>query len=120
MLRLVTEKPALMCVTETFLDKSTGEVKLEGYKVVARRDRHDNSGWGGVLVFAKEELADSVAALENSDSEERVWLSVHSDHGPYLVGVWYRAPNPGYTAGEWTLSKRSLKNTGRQTWEYWL
>ena len=30
--------PALVCLNETFLDKSIGEVPLEGYSLVARRD----------------------------------------------------------------------------------
>ena len=63
-----------------------------------------------MLVFVKQELADSAAALEISDSEERVWLSVHSDHGPYLVRVWYRAPDPGQTKGVDTLKEELVKH----------
>ena len=69
LLRLAKERPALVCLTETFLDKATAEVQLEGYTVAARRDRKDDSGFGGVLVFVKDELANSVVLLEESSTE---------------------------------------------------
>ena len=77
----------MVCVTETFLDKSTGVVQLEGYTEVGRRDREDDTGWGGVLVFAQRDLAQSVVLLERSVTEERLWFALHTDHGPFLLGV---------------------------------
>ena len=113
LLRLAADKgnfPAFVCLTETFLDKSTSKVHLEGYTEVARRDRSDNSGWGGVLVFARNDVADSVVLLERSATEERVWLVLHSDQGPYLFGVWYRAPAPGETTGVTTFREEYCKH----------
>ena len=43
LLRLEPKKPELVCLTESFLDKSTKNVSLEGYTEVARHDRKDNS-----------------------------------------------------------------------------
>ena len=56
LIRLEEEKPAVVCITETFLDRSTGEVCLEGYELAARRDRSDDSGWGGALAAGLRQL----------------------------------------------------------------
>ena len=58
--RLMKEKPIIICLTETFLDKSIQEVTLEGYVLVSRRDRgegDDSRQCGGVVVFAKQEYS---------------------------------------------------------------
>ena len=49
LLRLADKKPGLLCLNETFLNRTTKNVVLEGYTLVARRDRADESGWGGVV-----------------------------------------------------------------------
>ena len=109
--QLAEEKPDLILLNETFLDKSTADnqVKLEGYTLVARRDRTDDSGWGGVAVFAKESLANRVVLVHTAEEEERLWLVLHADRGPYLVGAWYRAPDPGNTQGVDSL-REELEN----------
>ena len=53
----------------------------------------------GVLVFARTDFAGRVVLVEESETEARVWLVLHSDRGPFLFGAWYRAPDPGSTAG---------------------
>ena len=40
-LRRLKEKPDLICVNETFLDRTLEHRTLEGYSLVARRDRSD-------------------------------------------------------------------------------
>ena len=55
-----TEKtaPDLFCLNETLLDRTTENLLLEGYTLVARRDRGDGQGGGGgVAVFARQALA---------------------------------------------------------------
>ena len=66
---------------------------------MARRDRSDNSGWGGVAVLVKTDFAGSVVLLAESGSAERLWLTLHANQGPYLLCVWYRPPAPGDTEG---------------------
>ena len=57
-LRLLPEAPALICINETFLDDSVddGVVFLGGYKLVARRDRHDGRFGGGIICFLRPTL----------------------------------------------------------------
>lgn len=98
LIRILRAQPALICLNETFLDTSTGEVPLEGYRVVARRDRKDGRKCGGVAVYALDSIHSRVTMVEESATNERVWLVLHADTGPYLVGVWYRPPDPGETA----------------------
>ena len=71
-------------------------MRIEGYTLISRRDRADGRlGGGGVAVFALERLARRVTLLENSQVAERSWVTIHSDHGPYVIGCWYRPPAPG-------------------------
>jgi len=94
-IRLSELKPSLVCLNETFLDVSVEDVGLEGYDLVARRDRDDGRKGGGVAVYASKAVSSRMVLIEKSVSSERVWLMLHADTGPYLIGVWYRPPNPG-------------------------
>ena len=110
-LRLLPNRPALVCVTETHLNRSTEVLELEGYEEVARRDRAERGG-GGVLVYALKSFAKSVVHLESSTAHERVWLTVHTDLGPYLLGVWYRPPSATETLSVTTLPEELEKWRG--------
>ena len=94
LLRGMDEKPFLVALNETFLTKAIENVQLEGYQVLARRDREGQWG-GGVLVFVLDQYFPRVTLVEQSASAERIWVIVHSDRGPYLVCCWYRPPQPG-------------------------
>ena len=92
--RLMVSKPSVLCLTETWDDKGLPSMRIEGYTLISRRDRADGR-LGGVAVFALERLAHRVTLLENSQVAERSWVIFHSDHGPYVIGCWYRPPAPG-------------------------
>lgn len=94
-IRLMREKPALVCINETFLDPSVGEVTLEGYQLVGRRDRNNGRKGGGIIVFAAKEIVVYMTLVKISKESERLWILVHSDLGPYLVAAWYRPPVQG-------------------------
>ncbi len=101
--RLMDEKPDLICVNETFLNRTVEHIELEGYSLVARRDRGDGRQGGGIAAFASTGIAERVTLIQSSDDAERFWLMVHADQGPHLVGVWYRPPAPGEVATVTTL-----------------
>jgi hypothetical protein len=88
------QKPFIVSMNETFLNKCIEHVELEGYQVLGRRDREGQWG-GGVLAFVLDEYAPRVTLIEISAVAERIWAMVHSDQGPYLVCCWYRPPSPG-------------------------
>ena len=92
-LRCMSTKPHIICVNETWLDKSIESVFLEGYAVAARRDKSDKPNRGGVLVFVQEGMSAHVVELEQSIVAERIWLMLHLPNGPLLLGAWYRPPS---------------------------
>ena len=74
LIQLRKSPPAIVSVNETWLDRSTQQVELEGYELVARRDRQegqDDRKCGGVMVFARADIANSVTLLEKSIAAER-------------------------------------------------
>ena len=91
----MTRKPELICINETHLSRTVEHVALEGYSLVARRDRSDGRQGGGIAAFALTSIAERISLVQSSDDAERFWLMAHTDQGPYLVGVWYRPPDPG-------------------------
>ena len=106
-IRLANQTPDVICLTETHLGKATEELSLEGYSVVSRRDRDADAERGGVLVFALESIKERTVELEVAKAAERIWVVLHTNHGPYLLGIWYR-PGCGDGRGEVT-SILSLK-----------
>ena len=90
-IRLATNTPHLLCLNETFLDQSIGDVAVEGYDVVARWDRAKERG--GVCVYACKQISENVTLMMKSVDAERVWCMVHTERGPYVLGAWYRPPN---------------------------
>ena len=97
-IKLLPDLPTLVCFNETWLDASIGHIALEGYTVVGRHDRQDGRQGGGVLLFVRNCYADNVTLLEKSGDAERLWATIHSDLGPYLLCVWYRPPVQGEKA----------------------
>lgn len=70
-LRLLPTLPLMLCLNETFLNKSVGEVPVEGYTCVSRHDRADGRWGGGVATYVQSEFAQQVTSLGTSDSAER-------------------------------------------------
>ena len=99
-LHALPEKPKLIALNETFVNRSVS-VFLPGYKIVGRRDRvtdemnvHiDNlQSWGGILLFVSEEFDGAVVEISRSTTAERLWFTVHCDAGPFLLCICYRPP----------------------------
>ena len=97
-IRTSQPSPSLICLNETFLDKARENVDLEGFELIARRDRDDGRKCGGIAVFARVDIVGRMAMIEKSTSAERLWMLMHTDLGPFLLGLWYRPPVPGETA----------------------
>ena len=89
------KKTDLVCVNETFLNQSIEDIASEGYAVVGRRDRCDGRAGGGIAAFALTSIQERVTLASKAEVAERMWLLVHAEQGPHLVGVWYRPPSPG-------------------------
>ena len=109
-------KPLVVSVNETFLTKAVPSIMLEGYTLVERRDRQDQGG-GGVAVFVLSQYETCMTPIEVSSQAERIWCTLHTDQGPYLICSWYRPPCHGETAGiisleqEWHQHKDATLGT---------
>ena len=82
-IRLHCEPPDIVCVNETFLDDGVEQIELEGFDVVGQRDRSysgDERSCGGVIVFARAEIADHATLLVISEVAERLWIQLHTNN----------------------------------------
>jgi hypothetical protein len=98
--RLRDSKPDIICINETFLDASTEYIAPEGYATIGRRDRShsgDTRRCGGIIVYARAEIANHISLLLTSATCERMWMQLHTENGPYLLCAWYRPPAAGET-----------------------
>ena len=93
-LALMTTPPNFIALNETFLNKSTDEIRISGYTLVGRRDRVHRR-CGGVALFARTENWTYCTLLTHSVEAERSWYIVHADVGPILLCNWYRPPGSG-------------------------
>ena len=90
--------PALVALTETFLDVSVKTPTLTSYTLISRRDRSaEGSGGfkgsgGGIMLFALDRLAPFLVHIGNSQVSERSWRTFHCNQGPLLICIWYRPP----------------------------
>ena len=53
-MELEAHQPDLILITETWLDESTQEVVIPGYRSIARRYRRGSKAGGGVEIFARD------------------------------------------------------------------
>ena len=105
-LRVFSVLPDVVCINETWLNRSIKSFSIEGYECVGRRDRRGGQQCGGIATFARSEIAQQVTLMLTSDSAERQWFTIHSQQGPILLCNWYRPP------GEGNRSVPSKKNGG--------
>ena len=96
-LQLLRIRPTLACLNETFLGEtiSDGAVTLGGYNLIARRDRLDGRSGGDCACFAAAAASAHITICGHSLEYERSCLTIHSEIGPLLCGVWYRPPTLG-------------------------
>ena len=102
--------PTFVALNETLLDESS-PATLEGYVLLSRRDRSDGRKGGGILLFAKEDVAASAVLLKHSEDDERSWHTVHTAQGPLLLGVWYRPSCTGEVASVERLEEEWLQHS---------
>ena len=96
--------PEFVAITETHLCLTVAELKLTNYLPVSRRDRADQSGWGGIALYARYDVHSNIVHIRDSEKLELSWHTLHSDVGPLLIGVWYRPPCRGQNARERNLA----------------
>ncbi len=91
-LRLIDAKPHIVAITVTWLNESTMEFVLPGYRCVSRRNRNDGRTGRGIAVYSRDGV-DILCHICNSTGSERSWDILRANAGPILFGVWYRQPD---------------------------
>jgi len=104
------EYPSFVGLVETFLDDSIQAPALTNYELLARKDRGCLRQKGGVILFVRKDVAKYAVQLGNSECAERVWVLLHSDLGPILIGLWYRPPCYGEVGSIQSLDAELLKH----------
>ena len=89
---LSQHSPHVVLLQETWLDKSTEEVRIHNYMTVSRKDRSDDPNRGGVLTLARKDF-NKLVFVEHSKAAERSWHFLHLDTDILLLGNWYRSPS---------------------------
>lgn len=98
----------IITVSETWLSSSCENVDLAltGFQKPYRKDRIDDSGYGGVLAW----VSIRVSAKRRVDLElpqlELMWLEIRSRNNKFLLGVGYRQPSANEEF--WQLFQDSL------------
>ena len=94
----LTDHYNIITLSETWLNQSIDVSKLclNNFQQPFRRDRDNNSGYGGVLAW----VANHIAAKRRRDLEihdlEAMWLEVRAKNNKFLLCVVYRPPNTTY------------------------
>ena len=85
---------SVICLTETWLNDHTANdsISLDGYKLYRRDRGGDNHG--GICVYTE----DNVFSRRRNDLElpniECIWIEITVHHRKFLLGTFYRPPNP--------------------------
>ena len=64
-------------------------MKISGYEVVSRRDRHADSNRGGILTLRRADF-NGIVHISNTKDEERSWHFLKVGIDTILLGNWYR------------------------------
>ena len=82
-------RPHVVCIQETWLDKSIKDPIVPGYNVCSRRDRHAGNNRGGVLTLVREDF-NGLVHIADSKDEERSWHFLKMGIETILIANWYR------------------------------
>ena len=84
-------QPHIICLQETWLNKSIEEVVIPGYSLISRLDRMDDRSGGGICMYAKS-CFQNIVHDSHSVVAERSWHYLHTDLGPVSIANFYRSP----------------------------
>jgi exonuclease III len=85
----------IVTLSETWLHSNCDNLELEinGFQSPFRKDRSNDSGYGGVMAW----VSSNLSAKRRSDLElpqlEIMWLEVRSKNNKFILGVGYRPPS---------------------------
>ena len=84
-------QPHVICIQETWLNKSVENISFPNYQVLSRRDRSETENRGGILTLIRQDATNAVHIFNSVDAECS-WHFLHLDVGCIAFGNWYRPP----------------------------
>ena len=108
----------IITLSETWL-KSTiqqDEIRLHGYGEAVRRDRPDDSAFGGVAIYVKNNLICKPRPDLAVQDLEAVWVETRLNQDIILVGCFYRAPN--MYVRYWDLIEESISKANNTPYKF--
>ena len=94
-LLLMERKLSVLCLTEAWADKGLQTMRMEGYALYPGMTVHTADWEADWLCSLWSGLPTGSPSSRIPRSQSAVWVMIHSDHGPYVIGCWYRPPAPG-------------------------
>ena len=103
----------IITISETwFSDNDKQEnVQILGYNEPVRRDRPDNSAYGGVAIYVKNHLICKPRPDLAVQGLEAVWVETKLNQDTLLIGCFYRAPD--MNVRYWDLIEESISKAYR-------
>ena len=85
--------PHVVCIQETWLTEMVDDrlISIPGY-VILRRDRHDQSGYGGVITYIRSDVTWQYVAVDVGQSYEGIWISLSIGMERITIANIYRPP----------------------------
>jgi hypothetical protein len=100
----------IITVSETWLNSKYNQdnLQLSSYQGPFRRDRPDDSGYGGLLAWVKNDICIRRRLDLESNRLELMWLELNIKDLHLLIGTIYRQPNSGMQF--WMDLEENLEN----------
>ena len=110
----------IITLSETWLYGNFPEerLKITGFQKPIRRDREDNSGYGGVAIYVKNGIYAKHRPDLEVNSLEAIWIETRNDQEILLVGCFYRPPNS--RVAYWDLINESIHKAASTPYKYFI
>ena len=107
-----------IAISETWLYKDFPENKIQinGYQKPERCDRPDNTHWGGVAIYVKNNMYCKRRRDLEVDELEAVWVEVRVGQETLLVGCFYKPPDA--RVAYWNKIDESISKAGNTPYKY--
>ena len=108
----------IITLSETWLYSNFPEDKIviNGFQKPYRQDRSDNSGWGGVAIYVKNNIYSKRRPDLEVNDLEAVWIETRIKKETLLVGCFYRPPNS--LVSYWDKIDESISKAGNTDYKF--
>ena len=108
----------IITLSETWLHGNfpKEKIKITGYQEPIRKDRQDNSGYGGVAIYLKSDIYGKHRPDLEVEHLEALWIETRNNQETLLVGCFYRPPQS--RVGYWDLINESIHKAASTPYKF--